>query len=67
MVESRLFSEGLHVLGAAPSAAQMEQYLSAFFGDDLPLQVHAAPPQLPVPRSCILHHDGALCQDDGMS
>lgn len=39
LVEGRLFSEGLHVLGATPSASQMEQYLSAFFGDDLPLEV----------------------------
>ena len=39
MVAGRLFSEGLHVLGRAPGETQMAQYLSAFFGDDLPEQV----------------------------
>lgn len=36
VVESRLFSEGLHVLGRAPSQDQMRQYLSAYFGGALP-------------------------------
>ncbi|GAX76816.1 hypothetical protein CEUSTIGMA_g4262.t1 [Chlamydomonas eustigma] len=36
VVEGRLFSEGLHVLGTAPSEMQMEQYLSAYFGNSLP-------------------------------
>lgn len=36
VVESRLFSEGLHVLGAPPSPSQLQQYLAAYFGDDLP-------------------------------
>ncbi len=36
VVEGRLFSEGLHVMGAPPSGSQMEQYLSAYFGEDLP-------------------------------
>lgn len=36
VVENRLFSEGLHVLGNAPSSGQMFQYLQAYFGDDLP-------------------------------
>lgn len=35
VLENRLFSEGLHCLGAPPSAAQTSQYLSAYFGDDL--------------------------------
>lgn len=35
-VESRLFSEGLHVLGQPPSPAQMEQYLGAYFDGALP-------------------------------
>lgn len=46
VVESRLFSEGLHVLGAAPSPSQMAQYLSAFFGDELPVEVRAGPIRL---------------------
>ncbi|CAN0395132.1 unnamed protein product, partial [Hapterophycus canaliculatus] len=38
-VEQRLFSEGLHTLGHAPTAAETEQYLAAYFGDDLPQDV----------------------------
>jgi len=38
-VENRLYSEGLHVLGAAPNPEQMTKYLSAYFdgklGDDV--------------------------------
>ena len=36
VVEGRLFSEGLHVLGQPPSPNQMRQYLSAYFGEGLP-------------------------------
>ena len=36
VLENRLFSEGLHVLGGAPTDAQAAQYLEAYFGDDLP-------------------------------
>lgn len=36
VVEGRLFSEGLHVLGQPPGPDQMRQYLSAYFGDGLP-------------------------------
>lgn len=36
LLEGRLFSEGLHVLGAPPSAPQLQQYLEAFFGQGLP-------------------------------
>jgi cobalamin biosynthesis Mg chelatase CobN len=35
-LENRLFSEGLHVLGAPPSSSQMAQYLGAYYGDSLP-------------------------------
>lgn len=31
VVENRLFSEGLHVLGQPPGNAQMGQYLEAYF------------------------------------
>ena len=31
VVENRLFSEGLHVLGRAPDGPQMRSYLSAYF------------------------------------
>eukprot|EP00850_Spirogloea_muscicola_P005360 SM000024S07822 [mRNA] locus=s24:715044:727991:+ [translate_table: standard] len=39
VIESRLFSEGLHTLGEAPSEAQTSQYLSAYFGDDIQEEV----------------------------
>eukprot|EP00878_Enallax_costatus_P008487 GHUV01008871.1.p1 GENE.GHUV01008871.1~~GHUV01008871.1.p1 ORF type:complete len:841 (+),score=266.38 GHUV01008871.1:478-3000(+) len=35
-LENRLFSEGLHILGAPPSTSQMAQYLGAYYGDALP-------------------------------
>lgn len=35
-LENRLFSEGLHILGAPPSTGQMAQYLGAYYGDALP-------------------------------
>lgn len=38
-LEQRLFSEGLHTLGHVPTAAETEQYLAAYFGDDLPGEV----------------------------
>jgi magnesium chelatase subunit H len=39
VVESRLFSTGLHTLGEAPIPEQLEAYLQAYFGDDLPAEV----------------------------
>ena len=36
VVEGRLFSEGLHVLGQPPSEGHMRQYLAAYFDGDLP-------------------------------
>ena len=38
VLEGRIFSEGLHVLGQPPSAAQAAQYLSAYFGEGLPAE-----------------------------
>jgi magnesium chelatase subunit H len=35
-VETRLYSEGLHVLGQPPTSDEAARYLSAYFGDDLP-------------------------------
>ncbi|MGB7708937.1 MAG: magnesium chelatase subunit H [Microcoleus sp.] len=35
VVESRLFSSGLHVLGEPPNSEQMVAYLEAYFGDKL--------------------------------
>ncbi len=64
-LENRLFSEGLHVLGAPPTQEQAAQYLSAYFGDDLPegarrvkgnvCEEHA-PPLFPVQTGpCSMH------------
>ena len=36
MVEGRLFSEGLHVLGQPPGPGAMRQYLEAYFDGALP-------------------------------
>lgn len=35
VLENRLFSEGLHVLGRPPSEGAMGQYLDAFFDGQL--------------------------------
>ncbi len=35
VVETRLFSEGLHVLGQPPSPGKLGQYLEAYFGEGL--------------------------------
>ncbi|GAB4822001.1 hypothetical protein N2152v2_009047 [Parachlorella kessleri] len=35
VLENRIFSEGLHVLGQPPNHEQAAQYLSAYFGDKL--------------------------------
>ncbi|MGK7947553.1 MAG: magnesium chelatase subunit H [Xenococcaceae cyanobacterium] len=36
VIEQRLFSSGLHVLGEAPSQENLRSYLEAYFGDELP-------------------------------
>ena len=36
VVEGRLFSEGLHVLGQPPNEGHMRQYLEAYFDNSLP-------------------------------
>ncbi|KKI99558.1 protoporphyrin IX magnesium chelatase, partial [Prochlorothrix hollandica PCC 9006 = CALU 1027] len=36
VLENRLFSSGLHVLGQKPHPEQLETYLEAYFGDKLP-------------------------------
>lgn len=36
VLEQRLFSSGLHVLGQPPDAEMLQQYLSAYLGDRLP-------------------------------
>lgn len=39
VLENRLFSSGLHVLGEPPTAEELERYLQAYFGDTLPADV----------------------------
>jgi magnesium chelatase subunit H len=36
VLETRLFSSGLHILGQPPTAEELHSYLSAYFGDELP-------------------------------
>jgi magnesium chelatase subunit H len=36
ILENRLFSSGLHVLGEPPNAEELQRYLEAYFGEDLP-------------------------------
>ncbi|WP_299416128.1 cobaltochelatase subunit CobN, partial [Acaryochloris sp. IP29b_bin.148] len=36
VLETRLFSSGLHVLGESPDAEKLESYLHAYFGEELP-------------------------------
>lgn len=38
-LEQRLFSEGLHTLGHVPTAGETQQYLMAYFEDQLPTEV----------------------------
>lgn len=38
-LEQRLFSEGLHTLGHLPTAEETEQYLTAYYADQLPPEV----------------------------
>ncbi|MEM7649130.1 MAG: magnesium chelatase subunit H, partial [Cyanobacteria bacterium P01_A01_bin.70] len=42
VLENRLFSSGLHVLGQAPTAAVLHSYLEAYFGETLKPDVLAA-------------------------
>ncbi|MGD1931930.1 MAG: magnesium chelatase subunit H [Leptolyngbyaceae cyanobacterium] len=42
VLENRLFSSGLHVLGQAPTAAALHSYLEAYFGETLKPDVLAA-------------------------
>jgi magnesium chelatase subunit H len=42
VLETRLFSSGLHCLGDLPSAEQLSSYLEAYFGDELPHDAIAA-------------------------
>lgn len=35
ILETRLFSSGLHILGEAPNSEQMTSYLQAYFGEDV--------------------------------
>jgi magnesium chelatase subunit H len=36
VLETRLFSSGLHVLGEPPDAEMLQRYLEAYFGEDFP-------------------------------
>ncbi|HEY9845617.1 MAG TPA: magnesium chelatase subunit H, partial [Candidatus Caenarcaniphilales bacterium] len=42
VLETRLFSAGLHILGEPPSPESLATYLEAYFGDDLPSAARCA-------------------------
>lgn len=42
VLENRLFSSGLHVLGEPPDAESLQRYLQAYFGEELPESVITA-------------------------
>ncbi|MBD1852143.1 magnesium chelatase subunit H [Leptolyngbya sp. FACHB-711] len=39
VLENRLFSSGLHILGETPGAEELQSYLQAYFGDRLPDEI----------------------------
>ncbi len=39
VLETRLFSSGLHTLGQQPNTEELKSYLQAYFGEDLPQEV----------------------------
>jgi magnesium chelatase subunit H len=45
VLETRLFSSGLHVLGQPPSEDELQSYLKAYFGDACPDMAKLAPQQ----------------------
>jgi len=54
VLETRLFSAGLHTLGDRPSPESLESYLTAYFGDGLPaevIQAIAHSPTFPLPTT----------------
>ncbi|MBW4499138.1 MAG: magnesium chelatase subunit H [Scytonema hyalinum WJT4-NPBG1] len=44
VLENRLFSSGLHILGNAPNEEEMGAYLEAYFGNEPPSRLRAASP-----------------------
>ncbi|MBE9197497.1 magnesium chelatase subunit H [Nodularia sp. LEGE 06071] len=42
VLENRLFSSGLHILGEPPNEEELEAYLEAYFGDEPPSRLRAA-------------------------
>jgi len=71
VVECRLFSSGLHVLGESPNSEEMTSYLEAYFGDRLsPEQVktivsQASTGKMPVPQEGFdgVFEEGLLVRD----
>ncbi|HSM80948.1 MAG TPA: cobaltochelatase subunit CobN, partial [Nodosilinea sp.] len=47
VLENRLFSSGLHILGQPPTAEELHSYLAAYFGDTLKAELLADLCQLP--------------------
>jgi magnesium chelatase subunit H len=71
VVECRLFSSGLHVLGEPPSSEEMTSYLEAYFGDRLSQEqvktivLQASTGKMPVPQEGFggVFEEGLLVRD----
>ena len=71
VVESRLFSSGLHVLGEPPNSEEMTSYLEAYFGDRLSQEQvktivsQASTGKIPVPQEGLdgVFEEGVLVRD----
>ncbi|MBW4599798.1 MAG: magnesium chelatase subunit H [Calothrix sp. FI2-JRJ7] len=50
VLENRLFSSGLHVLGEAPDDERMECYLEAYFGEELTGKGEEGTLRMPIPQ-----------------
>ncbi|WP_414623692.1 magnesium chelatase subunit H [Calothrix sp. CCY 0018] len=46
VLENRLFSSGLHILGEAPNQEEMKSYLDAYFGEESTKNLTPQPPSL---------------------
>ena len=71
VVESRLFSSGLHVLGEPPNSEEMTSYIEAYFGDRLSQEKvkiivsQASTGKMPVPQEGLdgVFEEGLLVRD----
>ena len=65
VLEARLFSSGLHVLGEPPTAEPLASYLSAYFGEELEGEVIEAIAEMWGGRETRGHGDTGMPEDGG--